>query len=197
MNELVYVRDSLNVVDAQFLHHGVASGKIYSWYISDAQQKVLHDDQIESIKTAKGKRKVHIIQLRFELTAKEHYQPFHQQQGAGSWQVQRICFFLAQRGYRVYRERHFKGLINRNGTPLRADIAFEINGHWVIIEYNGVHHYLSEKPGYQNLTNNMQVKRQWCRDQHVPLLEIPYWWQGSLESLVDGFLKAVLAGNKM
>ncbi|WP_125579317.1 hypothetical protein [Lacticaseibacillus suibinensis] len=197
MNEIVFVRDRLNVVDAQFFHHGMAQGKVYSWYLPSYRQPYTRVGQVVRLHLPGFRRNVQILALHFELEAEATYQSFPAIRGVNGWQVQHIREFLKERGYQVYQERVFRGLKNQNGTPLPVDLCFKVAGQWAFIEYNGMHHYLRDRPHFQNYAANMEVKRRWCQNHQVPMLEIPYWWQDQLDSLVARFLQAISQQQKV
>jgi len=189
MNELVFVSNRYNVVSAQFMRQGKASGTIYSWYLPYDIQKHLHIDDVVFVNA--DKKRVEIQSLSYDVDALGKYKEFPYRSGRPSWQIQHICRHLTTLGYKYQRERHFKRLKNRSGVSLGVDIAFQVDDRWCFIEYNGVHHYYRDSPRYANTVANMQDKRQWCRENDIPILEIPFWWQNDLDVFVDCFLKVV------
>lgn len=188
LNELQFVCERKNVIQGRFRGHD----KTYSWYLPYKLQKQIHVGDIEIIDTKGNRNKVMVTGLKYERDAKSQYKSFPYIRGVASWQIQHICRHLKSIGVEYSRERHLKGLVNKDGTSLGVDIAFYINEHLCIIEYNGVHHYNKQSPRYKNFAENMEVKRKWCRQNNVPLLEIPFWWQNDLYLFVDHFIESML-----
>lgn len=189
MNELRFVRERQNVILGRYNTHG----KTYSWYLPYELQKVIHVGDIEIINSDGNKDKIIVVSFKYEKNAKLKYKNFPYRRGIASWQVQHICRYLKSLGYDYSRERHFKGLMNERGLHLGMDIVFCINKRMCVIEYNGVHHYNNQSPRYKNFKNNMDIKRNWCRQNDVPLLEIPFWWQNDLDSILNLFITSVLS----
>ena len=191
MNELVFVSNRYNVISAQFIRHGKPSGTIYAWYLPYNIQKYLCVGDIVLITIHDRKQSIIVQSLSYDSASISKYKSFPYQNGQPSWQIRQICGYLKKRGYVYQREKHFKKLVNRNGTTLGVDVAFKVQGHWCFIEYNGTHHYYRDSPRYANIAANMLSKRQWAYKNNVPMLEIPYWWQNDLDSFVSHFLKIV------
>ena len=187
MNELVFVRKCFNVVEAQFYSHE-GTRRVQAWYLPFDIQKYIHVGDVEIISK---KKRVKVLSLSYDKDAELKYEIFPYKRGLASWQVQHIGRHLMTLGYQYFREQHFKKLINSYGASLGVDIAFQMDGHWCAIEYNGVHHYVQHNPRYGHYAENMKVKRQWCHENGVPLLEIPFWWQNDLDELVDRFISVV------
>ena len=65
-----------------------------------------------------------------------------------------------------------------NGTNARFD--FFINNQY-LIEYDGETHYTYNLHGWHNKQQLQQqqerdiIKNQWCKDNNIPLIRIPYW----------------------
>jgi hypothetical protein len=87
----------------------------------------------------------------------------------------------------------------RNKYPLFFD--FFVDNKY-IIEYQGEQHYkivkfsnrMSEEQMLKNLKQAQlhdHIKRQWCRTNNIPLLEIPYWNYDKIPELVERFLMGV------
>ena len=61
-----------------------------------------------------------------------------------------------------------------------ARFDFYINNQY-IIEYDGETHYQSNKHGWHNEEHLQKtqerdiIKNQWCKDNNIPLIRIPYW----------------------
>ena len=76
------------------------------------------------------------------------------------------------------REKTFDDLKLPSGGKLRFD--FYVNNHYVI-EYDGEQHYKSNKSGWSTKENliktqeNDKIKNQYCFDNNIPIIRIPYW----------------------
>jgi very-short-patch-repair endonuclease len=71
--------------------------------------------------------------------------------------------------------------------PLRFD--FYLPNHKVCIEFNGMQHYRSVKywGGNEALVSLQQrdsTKKQYCKDNNIKLLEIPYWEMKNIELIL-------------
>ena len=57
---------------------------------------------------------------------------------------------------------------------------FYVNNQY-LIEFDGEQHFTHHNSGWSNENNlkNIQqrdnIKNQWCRDNNIPLIRIPYW----------------------
>jgi hypothetical protein len=82
----------------------------------------------------------------------------------------------------------------RNSNPLRFD--FYIAEKDLAIEYNGLQHY---KPiliwggvtEFQNQQIRDEIKRTWCAQNGIKLLEIPYNVRDLYSALIEGLNKEV------
>jgi hypothetical protein len=61
----------------------------------------------------------------------------------------------------------------------------------VALEYQGAPHFdsLTENPPFVNYSAKDKVKRAVCSSAGVSLIEIPYWWDRTLDSLLTSILK--------
>jgi len=83
----------------------------------------------------------------------------------------------------------------------KFDMAVKINRAIALIEYNGEQHYIPVNFGskkkhakLKNLLENIQRdnnKLQWCQNQAIPLLMIPYWDYDRIPEILD----AVISGK--
>ena len=63
----------------------------------------------------------------------------------------------------------------------KAKFDFFLPNHGVIIEYNGSQHYKPTRrfggwSEFETIIHRDQIKRQWCKDNGIRFLEIPYWY---------------------
>ena len=77
-------------------------------------------------------------------------------------------------------------------SPLRFDF-FVINKF--LIEYQGEQHYMPVRFGSKTTTaievlhstkRRDQIKRDWCKKNNIPLIEIPYWDFNKIEDILKG-----------
>jgi len=96
-----------------------------------------------------------------------------------------------------YKEQYYASGCSISDRKLFFDFAIFINGKLKLIEYNGRHHY--EPVNYTNNDIKAQknlrrrqkldtVKKQFCVDSNIPLLELPYWDIKQLHVLLDKFI---------
>ena len=89
-----------------------------------------------------------------------------------------------------------KNLISSKGMALRYD--FHLPGYNLLIEYDGEQHYRPVNFGgcsdskallSHNATKfNDNIKNQYCKDNNIPLLRIPYWEFDNIETILEEFL---------
>lgn len=195
MNELVHIRESFNIVTIAFVQNKKVMKKIYDWYLPFHYQEKVHIHTNASILINGEKKKVFIVEMSYHPNAKNMYKQFPLLHTQPSWQIQLITQILKSKNIQYYRERAFKKLNTIENRPLRIDISFQKNNHWYFIEYHGVHHYFQKNAStkrFQNILRNMEIKRQWCIDNNVLYLEIPFFRQRDIRELVETFLEASL-----
>lgn len=66
-------------------------------------------------------------------------------------------------------------------NPLPFDFAITIDGQLKLIEFDGSQHfgksnYWGNKDRYNDIKRNDNIKNQYCKENQIPLLRIPYWW---------------------
>ncbi len=86
----------------------------------------------------------------------------------------------------------FKNLLGVGGGLLRFDFAVfdKKSGLLLLIEYDGEFHFNEQ---YNNDSYNMlQIhdgfKNQYCKDNNIPLIRIPYWQFDKIEKILDKWL---------
>jgi hypothetical protein len=73
---------------------------------------------------------------------------------------------------------------------LRFDFAIKDNDVLFLVEYDGAQHFRSVEffggeEGFKNLQKRDTIKNQYCRDNNVPLIRIPYWKFDEIESILN------------
>lgn len=94
-------------------------------------------------------------------------------------------------------EREYK-IKNSEIASLRFDFAVTINEQLYLIEFDGMQHYSIDKQfgnnnkeeKFNKTQRNDQRKNEYCKNNNIPLLRIPYWEIDNINSLLDSFLKA-------
>lgn len=59
-----------------------------------------------------------------------------------------------------------------------------------MIEYDGEQHYwavFGEK-SFQNTLKHDEIKNNYCKENNIPLLRIPYWEKDNIEVIIDNFI---------
>lgn len=69
----------------------------------------------------------------------------------------------------------------KNLLPLPFDFMVEINGRIKLIEFDGNQHFRQgngwgDKSSFDRIIHNDNIKNQFCYENNIPLLRIPYWW---------------------
>jgi hypothetical protein len=81
----------------------------------------------------------------------------------------------------------------RNKYPLPFDFVVWSNRTIKAIEYQGKQHYRQTfKMSYWEFRDAQKrddIKRAFCEERNIPLLEIPYWERTNIEQLVREFVK--------
>ena len=108
----------------------------------------------------------------------------------------KICDILDAAGL-VYKEEYsFPDLISTSGRPLRFDFCvFDDNGDIdFLIEYQGIQHYepidfagKGEEWANEMFKSNQRrdkIKRDYCVENNIPLIEIPYWEIKNIENIL-------------
>jgi len=92
------------------------------------------------------------------------------------------------------REKKFRGLVNDSQTTLAMDFAFEINGKYCCIEFNGRHHYFpmgdseKAKQRFERFHSNGEYRRKWAQRNKTPLLVISFEAVDQIEKIVHSFV---------
>lgn len=72
----------------------------------------------------------------------------------------------------------------------------------ILIEYHGIQHYES-LGGWNNIQywterqKRDEIKRQWAKENNIPLYEIPYWELDNIEKVLEGIIKDTAAAPDM
>lgn len=89
-------------------------------------------------------------------------------------------------------EYSFIGLLSDKKNPLRFDFAIynSKNNLKFLIEYDGIFHYEQQydEDGFNDLKIHDKRKDQYCKDNNIPLLRIPYWEFDNIEPILNEWL---------
>lgn len=89
-------------------------------------------------------------------------------------------------------EREYTDYRCRNIRNLPFDFA--IKQPLKLIEFQGYHHYhtIKARGGFMRLERTKkhdQIKKEFCSQNSIPLLIIPYWERGNMFELIESFIK--------
>lgn len=110
---------------------------------------------------------------------------------------------LIQYGFKIERQKKYNNC--RDKLPLPFDIyLLEYN---ILIEYDGEQHYhpvnfggISYEDAYDNFIKTQyhdSIKTQYCNDNNIPLIRVPYWEKNNLEEFIVLQLQRYISHNKM
>ena len=103
-----------------------------------------------------------------------------------------IVEFLAKGNFIFERQCRFDNCRDKN--PLAFDFVIYSHNNMKLIEYQGIQHYEPVGFGgdaslnYQRVVRHDKIKRIWCEENEVELLEIPYWELGKIDTILVNFL---------
>ena len=63
-------------------------------------------------------------------------------------------------------------------------IEYDGEGHFSLIRFNRISSKIAKKR-FKDTIQNDEIKNKYCRDNHIPLLRIPYWCYDDIESIID------------
>lgn len=98
--------------------------------------------------------------------------------------------FLESNNIEFTKEKFFYGLIGLGGNSLRFD--FYLDDIDALIEYDGEFHYKKyfEEQNFDEIQIHDKRKDQYCIDNNIPLLRIPYWDFDNIEIIIEKYLKS-------
>lgn len=104
-------------------------------------------------------------------------------------------------------EEKINNYFHNNKIDFQSQYGVSINGKWYrydfailenkkpikLIEYHGIQHYDDEnlhwgKPSSSNRERD-EIKRNWAKENNIPLYEIPYWELENIEKVLEGIIK--------
>lgn len=86
----------------------------------------------------------------------------------------------------------FEDLVSELGNPLRFDFGVLCNnGNLVcLVEFDGIFHFKKQycDDGFEQTQHNDQIKNQYCINNNIKLLRIPYWDFDNINVILDKYL---------
>ena len=86
----------------------------------------------------------------------------------------------------------FDGLTGVGGGLLRFDFSVFDSSEKLIclIEYDGIFHFEKQydEDGFESIQIHDKRKNQYCKDNNIPLIRIPYWQFDRIEQILDKWL---------
>lgn len=87
----------------------------------------------------------------------------------------------------------FNDLKGVGGKNLRFDFAVINNGNLLLVEYDGIFHYEQqyENDGSDIVKIHDNLKNEYCKNNNIPLLRIPYWEFENIDNILKENLKSI------
>lgn len=88
-----------------------------------------------------------------------------------------VVTYLRSKGYIVRVQYEFRDCVYK--VPLPFDVAFWVGGRLCLVECNGLQHYepveyFGGEKAFKERKLKDSIKRKYCKENNIPLLEIPY-----------------------
>lgn len=97
--------------------------------------------------------------------------------------------YLDDKKMEFLQEYSFDSLVGIGGNPLRFDFAIfdKNNSLKFLVEYDGEFHYnkIYEDQNFEEMQIHDKRKNQYCKDNNIPLLRIPYWEFDNIEKILE------------
>lgn len=89
---------------------------------------------------------------------------------------EKISKILAENNVTFSRQFSFNNCRSKNDNLLYFDfIVYKENGGLLVIEYQGGQHYGDVPEHWQSPEENDNIKRAFCKEKNIKMVEIPYW----------------------
>ncbi|MFA1509989.1 hypothetical protein ACDN41_12235 [Priestia aryabhattai] len=114
-----------------------------------------------------------------------------------SYGTKAIEAYLKDNGINYKTEKTFKGCIFKKELPF----DFYLNDYKILIEFDGVQHfteieYFGGSEGFVNRIRNDKIKNDFCINNDIALIRIPYWDQDDIDTILDSALGYFKITNK-
>lgn len=99
-----------------------------------------------------------------------------------------IAEHLTELGIQYIREKKFKGCVDKRRLPF----DFYLPAKNMVIEFDGPHHYypVYSEEGYLHTQYHDQIKNDYCEQNGILILRIPYWDGHHIKEILNEALKA-------
>ena len=114
-----------------------------------------------------------------------------------SYGESRIAKYLDFVSVEYVKEQEFDGLLSDKNKNLRYDFGiFENKELKILIEFDGGLHFKPVKhyggtEYFNRIKKHDQIKNQYCKDNNIPLIRIPYWDFDNIETILEKELTAL------
>lgn len=119
-----------------------------------------------------------------------------------------IKFFLKNNHIKFVSQKTFSNCKNINVLRFDFQIFYINSNKWFLCEYQGIQHYepssfsneKSKEKKLQNLKQNQlkdNIKRQYCKNNNIELLEIPYWDFDNIEKILADKIGIKLSDDEL
>lgn len=107
---------------------------------------------------------------------------------------EKIIFLLIQLQIPFITQKRFENCIFPD-TNRQLVFDFYLPEYNILIEYDGEQHFhkvRNDRYGYENLIARDNYKNQWCKDNNIPLIRIPYT---DYDNLNEEYMRAIIHHN--
>lgn len=112
----------------------------------------------------------------------------------------KIRDFLNLKNIKYETQYEFNNLFGLGGKPLKFDFAIfnQENNLILLIEYDGVFHFqkVYDGDGHEIIVTHDKRKNEYCKQNNIPLLRIPYWEFDNIETILSKHLSTILLQPK-
>jgi len=106
-----------------------------------------------------------------------------------------VISVLNELGYKVNKQKSFDGCFGYGGKRYCDKLKFDAHvikndGTEVCIEYDGIQHfepieYFGGEEGFKSLQERDLIKTNYCKDNNIQLIRIPYWEEKNIKSIYE------------
>jgi len=110
---------------------------------------------------------------------------------------QKVRYYLQNNNIKYIYQYIFENLTGINNGLLKFDFAIfydiEKTKLRMLIEYDGIFHYEKqyEDDGFETIQIHDKLKNEYCKNNNIPLLRIPYWEFDNIEEILKRDLKLI------
>lgn len=102
----------------------------------------------------------------------------------------KISKFLEENNIYYMKEYIIEGLKGSNGGIMRFDFMIEIDKRMILIEYDGIQHYIQKfgEKEFRRIQDNDRLKNDYCKNNNINILRIPYWEFDNVEDILKEYI---------